>query len=1259
MIENSTAVTVSPDTTICNGAIQQLSVTSTLSNYNTYNWIPATNLYTDAAASIPYVTGVNASTVYVKSTNAGEYVYNVAGYRTSSGCTDTATTTVTILPGSITASASPSSICISGTAVISLDPASGYGAGGIQWQSSTDQTNYNTIPNQTSNTLSTGTISATKYYRAILTDGANNTCTSTDFTMVVNNPQPDIISGAERCGSGSVTLTAQASSGTVKWYEASSGGNPIYTGSSYTTPVLTQTKTYYVSLTVNGCEGERSSVWATITQTAPTFTLSASSQTVTCEEPIAKIYVSSDISSYDTYQWSPATNLYTDAAATIPYVAGASADTVWSKSNSSGTTTYTATANNNTTFCSSIATSSVTTTIANAVTLSVDTARACYNGITAISVTSDPANYDNYAWSPITNLYTDAAATVPYQTNENATTVYVKSSTVGYNTYTVNATVTGGTCVGAAIARVNVLPSTASITSPATTGCRKSIATLTLSTSTTLPAGSIQWQTSANNITFFDSIGQNGVTLNTDTIRYTRYYKALIKDGAGNTCLSPTYTLAVNNPLVDSVTRGFRCGTGTVRLSAVPSSGATIKWYAASTGGTGTTGNSYTTPSITATKVYYAEANIGTCVSLTRTPDTAVIGKADTVILSVRADTLCNGSVATISVTAPTNLSTYETYKWSPATNLYTDAAGTIAYSASASATTIYFKSSTAGSSSYILTANNTTNSCSKTANVSYVVLGTTANTTITSSKPNGICISGKATLTVSSPVTLATGQVQWQMSTDSVNNFVDTVGATSPSFTTPTLTSNRYYRAVIKRVVGGAPCFTTNVFKQIVNNPVIDSTKSAKRCGDGTITLYARAANGGTVNWYDVNTGGIALQLASNTYTPTITDTKKYYVEAVIGTCNSATRDSVTATKESSPTVTLNAKRTVCNGAITQLSVTSPVSDYTDFVWTSTSGAAITDLYTDPAATANTRYVAGANASVLYAKITTVGQTIYNVNANNTTNSCSFSGVKDTLYVQPGGISASISTTLPLCKTGTASMSLSPANNYDASTIQWQTSTDGNINNFINNGTPTATATLTTPTLTSSLYYRAIVKAGTYSWNGGSYVMDGTTVCATTDPMQVTVINPQPTSVSDSTRCGVGGVTLKATAAAGTIKWYKDTTLTAVQSGSSPSSYPTGTITSTKYYFVGVVVGTCEGYRVKDSAVVTPPPSLSVAPTGGVLRTKTVCYGSTTEFSVTSTLSNFDSAYIWSPTTFLYSDASCTRLITGKALQLFILNLH
>jgi len=62
------------------------------------------------------------------------------------------------------------------------------------------------------------------------------------------------VTPATRCGEGAVTLQATASSGTVTWYDVPFYGTAIATGNSFTTPDLSDTKTYYVdAVDASGC----------------------------------------------------------------------------------------------------------------------------------------------------------------------------------------------------------------------------------------------------------------------------------------------------------------------------------------------------------------------------------------------------------------------------------------------------------------------------------------------------------------------------------------------------------------------------------------------------------------------------------------------------------------------------------------------------------------------------------------------------------------------------------------------------------------------------------------------------------------------------------------------------------------------------------------------------------------------------------------------------------------------------------------------
>lgn len=74
----------------------------------------------------------------------------------------------------------------------------------------------------------------------------------------------------QRCDSGSVTLQATASDGTVNWFDTATGGNLLTTGNSYSTPNLSTTTTYYVDAGAN-CSTPRTAITATI-DTIPTVT---------------------------------------------------------------------------------------------------------------------------------------------------------------------------------------------------------------------------------------------------------------------------------------------------------------------------------------------------------------------------------------------------------------------------------------------------------------------------------------------------------------------------------------------------------------------------------------------------------------------------------------------------------------------------------------------------------------------------------------------------------------------------------------------------------------------------------------------------------------------------------------------------------------------------------------------------------------------------------------------------------------------------
>lgn len=111
------ALTVSSGTTVCANVVSTLSVTSTVSDFNSYIWTPNTNLYTNAGATTPYI-NTSANTLYYKSVTNGPTVYTLTATN-SSNCVNITTVTMVADVPVILASATPSAACLGATVGIS------------------------------------------------------------------------------------------------------------------------------------------------------------------------------------------------------------------------------------------------------------------------------------------------------------------------------------------------------------------------------------------------------------------------------------------------------------------------------------------------------------------------------------------------------------------------------------------------------------------------------------------------------------------------------------------------------------------------------------------------------------------------------------------------------------------------------------------------------------------------------------------------------------------------------------------------------------------------------------------------------------------------------------------------------------------------------------------------------------------------------------------------------------------------------------
>jgi hypothetical protein len=183
------------------------------------------------------LTAVNGYTSYLWSTNA----------TTQSITTSTTGTFNVMVTSGSCSSISPSiGVTLNPDQTPTVTTAGASSCAGVYTLTSTPATSYAwsgpggfTANTQSINPTTSGTYSLT----------IQGTCASFSAAPVAVNvlaaPSPTG-TGASGLGPASYTLTAAGSGGNLTWYDLSTGGTILGTGTSYTTPVLTNTTTYYV-----------------------------------------------------------------------------------------------------------------------------------------------------------------------------------------------------------------------------------------------------------------------------------------------------------------------------------------------------------------------------------------------------------------------------------------------------------------------------------------------------------------------------------------------------------------------------------------------------------------------------------------------------------------------------------------------------------------------------------------------------------------------------------------------------------------------------------------------------------------------------------------------------------------------------------------------------------------------------------------------------------------------------------------------------
>ncbi len=608
-------ISITPtSSTVCTGAT--LTLTSTVSG-GSGTCTPQWQSSTSVSGPFTDISGATSATYTVPTSSSGTVYYRATYTCTGAGCgvatSNVATVVINARP-TITGS-TPASRCGTGTVTLGATAS----AGTINW--------YATASGGAS--LGTGTSFTTPSIATTTTyyvDATENGCTTASRTAVVAtvNAIPTITgtTPASRCGTGTVTLGATASAGTINWYAAAAGGASLGTGTSFTTPSIATTTTYYVDATENGCTtASRTAVVATI-NAVPTIT--GSTPASRCGTGTLTLGATA---SAGTINWYAAAaggaSLGTGTSFTTPSIAT--------------TTTYYVDATLN--GCTTASRTAVVATI-NALpttpVATVDCSGGFGNGI--IQVTSPiGANFEYslnggaYQSNP---LFTGVV-------NGNAT-IIARNITTGCTSAPATVNINCG-CVNAPTLTLSSTSGSTCGISPITVSGNTFGGSATLVTVTENGFGSITTGSTSNtspfSFTYTPAAGDIG---NVVTITVTT------NNPSGAPCAPAisTYTLTVNAiPTITATTPGSRCGTGTVNLGAT-ASGGTINWYADPTGGTSLgSGTSFTTPIISTTTTYYVDATQNGCTTASRTAVVATVNEIPTITGSTPASRCGPGTV--------------------------------------------------------------------------------------------------------------------------------------------------------------------------------------------------------------------------------------------------------------------------------------------------------------------------------------------------------------------------------------------------------------------------------------------------------------------------------------------------------------------------------------------------------------------------------------------------------------------------------------
>lgn len=333
----------------------------------------------------------------------------------------------------------------------------------------------------------------------------------------------------------------------------------------------------------------------------------------------------------------------------------------------------------------------------------------------------------------------------------------------------------------------------------------------------------------------------------------------------------------------------------------------------------------------------------------------------------------------------------------------------------------------------------------------------------------------------------------------------------------------------------------TLTVTVTVDGNSGAPTVTGGSNCGPGTVNLSAGSS--GSINWFDVPTGGTALANGTTFTTPSISATTTYYAQTGLN-CPSS-RVPVVATINTTPNAPTAADSARCGPGTVTLFATSSGSVYWFDVPTGGTALANSSTFITPSLTSSTIYYAQTDLSCPSSRIP--------VNA-----------IINSVPVAPTAVDST------RCGPGTVNLSVSSSN-----TVQWYAVSSGG--SLLSTG-----LNYTTPSLTvNTPYYVQAIDAN-------SCISTRTEIIAT-----IGTSLADPIMINGSV-CGSGTVTLSTTSSNG-IHWYNDAIGTTLLG--TGASFTTPFLTATTTYYAQAFDGLCVSGFVAVSATLLTPPIVSIGP--------------------------------------------------------------